>query len=98
MQCGFAWKPDVEVAAYLSGGIDPVQLLPIKDIEPEFSIHFPSVSRIRILDESKFQEEAVRYLNTNHRAISCTSKEIAEVFPRGLSPRPCSHALPLPRC
>ncbi len=76
-------RADVEVAAYLSGGIDSSTTVAyIKDIEPgvlnTFSIGFED----KDFDESKYQEEAVRYLNTNHRAISCTSREIAEVFPR----------------
>ncbi len=75
-------RADVEVAAYLSGGIDSSTTVAyIKDIEPgvlnTFSIGFED----KEFDESKYQEEAVRYLDTNHRAISCTSKEIAEAFP-----------------
>ena len=76
-------RADVEVAAYLSGGIDSSTTVAyIKDIEPgvlnTFSIGFED----KDFDESKYQEEAVRYLNTNHRAISCTSKDIANEFPR----------------
>jgi len=76
-------RADVEVAAYLSGGIDSSTTVDyIKDIEPgvlnTFSIGFED----KDFDESKYQEEAVRYLNTNHRAISCTSKDIANEFPR----------------
>lgn len=75
-------RADVEVAAYLSGGIDSSTTVAyISDIEPgvlnTFSIGFED----KDFDESKYQEEAVRYLNTNHRAISCTSKDIAEAFP-----------------
>lgn len=76
-------RADVEVAAYLSGGIDSSTTVAyIKDINPgvlkTFSIGFED----KDFDESKYQEEAIRYFNTSHRAISCTSKEIAEAFPK----------------
>jgi len=75
-------RADVEVAAYLSGGIDSTSTVSyIKDIEPgvlnTFSIGFDDVN----FDESSYQNEAVKYLNTNHKSIICTSKEIAECFP-----------------
>jgi asparagine synthase (glutamine-hydrolysing) len=92
-------RADVEVAAYLSGGIDSSTTVAyIKDIEPgvlnTFSIGFED----KDFDESKFQEEAVRYLNTNHKAISCTSKEIAEAFPRVVwhSETPLTRTAPTP--
>ncbi len=92
-------RADVEVAAYLSGGIDSsTTVVYIKDIEPgvlnTFSIGFED----KDFDESKYQEEAVRYLNTNHRAISCTSKEIAEAFPRVVwhSETPLTRTAPTP--
>ncbi|MBE0673580.1 MAG: asparagine synthase (glutamine-hydrolyzing), partial [Bacteroidales bacterium] len=76
-------RADVEVAAYLSGGIDSSTTVAyIKGIEPgilnTFSIGFED----KDFDESKYQGEAVRYLKTNHRAITCSSKEIAEAFPK----------------
>lgn len=92
-------RADVEVAAYLSGGIDSSTTVAyIKDIEPgvlnTFSIGFDD----KDFDESKYQEEAVKYLNTNHRAISCTSKEIAEAFPRVVwhSETPLTRTAPTP--
>ena len=92
-------RADVEVAAYLSGGIDSSTTVAyIKDIEPgvlnTFSIGFED----KDFDESRYQEEAVNYLNTNHRAISCTSKEIAEAFPRVIwhSETPLTRTAPTP--
>ncbi len=92
-------RADVEVAAYLSGGIDSSTIVAyIKDIEPgvlnTFSIGFED----KDFDESRYQEEAVRYLNTNHRAISCTSGEIAEAFPRVVwhSETPLTRTAPTP--
>jgi asparagine synthase (glutamine-hydrolysing) len=76
-------RADVEVAAYLSGGIDSSSTVAyIKDIEPgilnTFSIGFDD----RDFDETSYQSEAVRYLNTRHRSITCTSEEISESFPK----------------
>ena len=92
-------RADVEVAAYLSGGIDSSTTVAyIKDIEPgvlnTFSIGFED----KDFDESKFQEEAVRYLNTDHKAVSCTSKDIAEAFPRVVwhSETPLTRTAPTP--
>ncbi|HUW92384.1 MAG TPA: asparagine synthase (glutamine-hydrolyzing), partial [Bacteroidales bacterium] len=75
-------RADVEVAAYLSGGIDSTATVAyIKDIEPgvlnTFSIGFTE----KDFDESKYQQEAVQYLNTNHKSITCSSKDIADNFP-----------------
>ncbi|MBE0674264.1 MAG: asparagine synthase (glutamine-hydrolyzing) [Bacteroidales bacterium] len=92
-------RADVEVAAYLSGGLDSTTTVAyIRDIEPgilnTFSIGFED----KDFDESKYQEEAVRYLNTNHRAITCSSKEIAEAFPRVVwhSETPLTRTAPTP--
>ncbi len=76
-------RADVEVAAYLSGGIDSSATVAyIKDIEPgvlnTFSIGFDE----KDFDESKYQKEAVRYFNTTHKSVSCSSRDIAEAFPR----------------
>lgn len=75
-------RADVEVAAYLSGGIDSTSTVAyIKKIEPgvlnTFSIGFEE----KDFDESSYQNQAVKYLDTNHRSIVCTSGEIAKVFP-----------------
>jgi asparagine synthase (glutamine-hydrolysing) len=76
-------RADVEVAAYLSGGIDSSATVAyIKDIEPgilnTFSIGFDE----KDFDESPYQEEAVKHFMTTHKSIICTSKDIAESFPR----------------
>ncbi len=76
-------RADVEVAAYLSGGIDSSTTVAyIKDIEPgilnTFSIGFEE----KDFDESRFQQEAVEFLKTEHRSITCSSKDIAESFPK----------------
>ena len=76
-------RADVEVAAYLSGGIDSSATVAyIKDIEPgilnTFSIGFDE----KDFDETPFQEEAANYFGTTHKSMICTAKEIAASFPR----------------
>jgi asparagine synthase (glutamine-hydrolysing) len=74
-------RADVEVAAYLSGGLDSCAMVSyIKAIEPKilntFSIRFGE----RDFDESIYQEDAVSYFNTNHRSIICHSSDIASEY------------------
>jgi asparagine synthase (glutamine-hydrolysing) len=74
-------RADVEVAAYLSGGLDSsITTAFIHQIEPKvlntFSIGFAD----KVFDETDYQIEASRYFNTNHVAFSCTSAEIGESF------------------
>lgn len=92
-------RADVEVAAYLSGGLDSSTTVAyIKNIEPgilnTFSIGFED----KDFDESQYQEEAVRYLDTHHRAITCSSKEIANFFPKVVwhSETPLTRTAPTP--
>ncbi len=76
-------RADVEVAAYLSGGLDSSATVAyIKKIEPgilnTFSIGFAE----KDFDETSYQKEAVKYLHTNHKSINCTSEAIAGYFPK----------------
>lgn len=76
-------RADVEVAAYLSGGIDSSATVSyIKDIEPgilnTFSIGFEE----KDFDESQYQNEAVKYFNTNHTSFTCKSSDITDIFPK----------------
>ena len=89
----------MEVAACLSGGIDSTATVAyIKDIEPgvlnTFSIGFAE----KDFDESSYQQEAVRYLNTNHKSITCSSKDIADHFPAVVwhSETPLTRTAPTP--
>jgi asparagine synthase (glutamine-hydrolysing) len=92
-------RADVEVAAYLSGGIDSSATVAyIKDIEPgilnTFSIGFME----KDFDETKYQEEAVTYFHTDHKSISCSSVEIADHFPKVVwhSETPVTRTAPTP--
>lgn len=74
-------RADVQVAAYLSGGIDSsVTTSFIKKISPEnlrtFSIGFTE----KDYDESSFQNIAAKYFNTEHSSVMCTPYNIAENF------------------
>jgi asparagine synthase (glutamine-hydrolysing) len=76
-------RADVEVAAYLSGGIDSSATVAyIKDIEPgvlnTFSIGFDE----KDYDESAYQNEAAKYFDTNHISMVCSAKNIADSFPK----------------
>ncbi len=76
-------RADVEVAAYLSGGIDSSATVAyIKDIEPgilnTFSIGFEE----KDFDESAYQNEASKYFGTTHKSMICTSKNISDSFPK----------------
>ncbi len=75
-------RADVEVAAYLSGGIDStVTTAYIKQIEPSVLHTFSIGFQENEFDETKFQKEASKYLNTEHKAFTCTSQKIARDFP-----------------
>ena len=76
-------RADVEVAAYLSGGIDSAATVSyIKEVEPSVLNTFSITFGEKDFDESSYQGDAVRYFNTNHRSINCTAKDIAEQFPK----------------
>ena len=74
-------RSDVQVAAYLSGGIDSsATTWLIKQIEPgvlnTFSIGFESAE----FDETAFQQSVSRQLETTHHSITCRNTDIADHF------------------
>lgn len=75
-------RADVEVAAYLSGGIDSSATVAyIKDTEPGILNTFSIGFQEKDFDESHYQTEAVSFFRTKHKSCQCTSEEIAESFP-----------------
>lgn len=74
-------RADVPVAAYLSGGLDSTTTTAvIKEIEPSvlqtFSIGFSEGA----YDETNFQQEAAKFLDTRHLGFTCTNEDIANNF------------------
>ncbi len=74
-------RADVQVAAYLSGGLDSsVTTSFIKSIRPDvlntFSIGFAD----KTYDETKFQKEVSSYLNTNHNSITVFDADIPNLI------------------
>ncbi len=74
-------RADVQVAAYLSGGLDSSVITSlIKEMNPGVLNTFSIGFKDKIFDESGYQQQAVKYFNTSHTAFECTSEEIAEQF------------------
>jgi asparagine synthase (glutamine-hydrolysing) len=76
-------RADVPVAAYLSGGLDSSATTAlIKKVAPEtlqtFSIGFED----REFDETPYQQEVSKFLDTRHTAFNCTLEDIGNYFPQ----------------
>ncbi len=92
-------RADVQVAAYLSGGIDSsVTTSLVKEIEPSvlntFSIGFEDHN----YDETNFQKQVADYLKTNHHSNTCTNADIADFLPQAIyhTENPILRTSPIP--
>lgn len=76
-------RADVPVGAYLSGGLDSTYITSLvkRSFDNKLCTFSVSFSDSRF-DETSYQEKAVRSLQTDHRTIRCTEKDIGEVFPQ----------------
>jgi asparagine synthase (glutamine-hydrolysing) len=75
-------RADVPVGAYLSGGLDSTLIASLARKSgatrlQTFSVRFEDAE----LDEGAFQNDAVRFLGTEHQYVRCTRGDIARVFP-----------------
>ncbi len=92
-------RADVEVAAYLSGGIDSSATVAyINGINSEILNTFSITFNEKDFDESGYQNDAVKYFSTKHKSISCNSDDIAKNFNKVIwhSETPMIRTAPVP--
>ncbi|NOX47771.1 MAG: asparagine synthase (glutamine-hydrolyzing) [Chlorobi bacterium] len=74
-------RADVQVAAYLSGGLDSsITTSFIQSANPDILNTFSIGFKDKAFDETGYQLEASKYFNTRHFAYPVSDEEIAESF------------------
>lgn len=92
-------RSDVPVGAYLSGGIDSsVVLSLIKDITRNTFKTFSITFEDREFDESAYQTDMVRQINSDHYSVNITYESIDRNFPEAVYhfERPVFRTAPVP--
>jgi len=76
-------RADVPVGAYLSGGLDSTYITSVvkRHFDNQLCTFSVSFTDNRF-DEAPFQEKAVQALQTDHKRIQCTEKDIGEGLPQ----------------
>ncbi|MEN8140583.1 MAG: asparagine synthase (glutamine-hydrolyzing) [Thermodesulfobacteriota bacterium] len=75
-------RADVEVGAYLSGGLDSSAITSLVKNYTNNPLKTFSVSfHDKVYDEGAEQQEMVDYLDTDHHQVSCSYSDIAAAFP-----------------
>lgn len=75
-------RADVSVGAYLSGGIDSSVITSlIKNYTSNHLRTFSVAFYDEVYDESDFQGQMIKHLNTDHSEIKCSYNDIGEIFP-----------------
>ncbi len=76
-------RSDVPVGAYLSGGLDSsVTTALIRNFTSSHLRTFSVTFETGEFDESVYQRQLVRALDTEHSSILCSRQDIGEMFPR----------------
>jgi asparagine synthase (glutamine-hydrolysing) len=76
-------RSDVPVGAYLSGGLDSSVITSLIHNFTDTSLRTFSIGfEDEEFDESSFQKELVKYLDTDHTHVTCSRNDIGRIFPK----------------
>jgi len=74
-------RADVQVAAYLSGGIDSsVTTAFVNENNPTILNTFSIGFQNKNFDETYYQREVAKFFNTTHKSVTCSNEDIANLL------------------